>query len=414
MAGLIVRGNTYYAVFLSAGREMRVSTKVHVKPTAADGKMTARGLRRLAEAEANKIQAQRTTQASVAGALQNTAFSALAAGATPAEIAAAAKELLRMAGAGAVTVGEYAEQFAARTYTAASGGQKTRANRRASVNALFRAVPGWRQKSMSDITSAMAEDAVDKDLQFVSGSTVDRHVHDWSAMFNRAVREGLISSNPFKGLRLPDWALQEEVKRRAFTAEELAEVLRFPGEWPDMVRVCLMLGGKRLGDVGLLTWSQWDRDNSRLFLTTQKDNKRMTVPVITPLKKLLERRKALQGDVSPYVFPYAAARYYQSGNTHKLSNEFSSLLKKAGIGRAAGDKRAKCQRVQNEVCFHALRTTATTYLLDIGCPPPLVQLLVGHLDPDIEREHYYSPTAETKGNYLLKLADLLGEEAAEG
>lgn len=393
---------------------MRVSTKVHVKPTAADGKMTARGLRRLAEAEANKIQAQRTTQASVAGALQHTAFAALAAGATPAEIAEAAQELLRMAGVGAVTVGEYAEKFADMRYTAASGGQKTRANRRAGINALFRSVPGWRNKCLSDITQAMAEDAVDKDLQFVSGSTVDRHVQEWSAMFNRAVREGLVKSNPFKGLRLPNWATQEAVKRRAFTPAELAEVLKFPGEWPDMVRVCLMLGGKRLGDVGLLTWEQWDKEGSRLFLTTQKDNKRMTVPVITPLKNLLDRRRALQGDVSPYVFPYAAARFFQSGNTNKLSNEFSTMLKKAGIGRVATEKRAKCQRLQNEVCFHALRTTATTYLLDIGCPPPLVQLLVGHLDPDIEREHYYSPTAETKGNYLLKLADLLGEEVAEG
>jgi intergrase/recombinase len=55
-----------------------------------------------------------------------------------------------------------------------------------------------------------------------------------------------------------------------------------------------------------------------------------------------------------------------------------------------------------------LRTTATTFLLDVGCPPELVRYIVGHDDADVERRHYYRPTGETQQNYIKKLGELLG------
>ena len=82
-------------------------------------------------------------------------------------------------------------------------------------------------------------------------------------------------------------------------AKRLTEVL--PGEWPDMVRVCLYTGGQRLGDIAKLKWEQIDLEGGLIAMTALKTKRRMNKPIIAPLKSVLERRTA--SSVSEYVFP---------------------------------------------------------------------------------------------------------------
>jgi integrase len=257
----------------------------------------------------------------------------------------------------------------------------------------------------------MADDYIGRALDEVSGSTVHRRREVLSSMFNRAVAEKLIDENPFRSTRVPQWAMNEAREREPFEPREIQRILaELPGEWPDMVAVCLLLGGLRLSDVATLKWEKIDFERGLVQVKDQKNNKPRRKPLIKPLRNIFERRRKVGGEWSPYVFPYAQTRYAEAGDkTSKLSIEFGKLLQEHKIVSPPleDDRRAGTDRHFQPKTFHSLRTTSTTFLLDVGCPPELVRHIIGHDDPAIERAHYYKPTSETQQNYIEKLAELL-------
>ena len=390
MAWLIKRGNTWTACWLGAdGQEVRKSTRVHVSPEARDGGMSAKELKKLAERVAEGME-----QSSKGGVSLELALSAVRAAATGGE-------------ARVMTCGEFGE-----TFLTSRKEQKSFSNSKTAVESLWRLLPGSKDLPLNKLTPAMAEDYVRACLDEVSGSTIDRRVEVLSAMFNRAIKEKLVEENPFRGCRIPQWARNEAREREPFTREELRRILtELPGEWPDMAATCLLLGGLRLSDVATLRWAAVDFERGLVKVTDFKTNKPRLKPLIKPLRALLEKRKTAADGWSEYVFPYAQLRYAQAGDkSSKLSIEFGKLLTENKIvpPPPEDDRRAGKARKFQSKTFHSLRTTSTTFLLDVGCPPELVRHIVGHDDPAIERAHYYKPGSEVQQNYLTQLADLLG------
>lgn len=77
--------------------------------------------------------------------------------------------------------------------------------------------------------------------------------------FQKAVDSRLFQHNPFRKVGPGKQDREDKQQRIAFIIEEakrLTEVL--PGEWSDMVRVCLYTGGQRIGDIAKLKWEQID------------------------------------------------------------------------------------------------------------------------------------------------------------
>lgn len=392
MAWLIERGNYWTALWTgSDGKQVRRSTKVRIKPNEKDkaAGMSAKMLKQLAQRVADSMEA-----AAEGWATLDLALAAVRAAAVGAKA--------RM-----VTVGEFA-----RSFLLGRREQKSYNNSTVTINSLFRLLPGTEELPLGRFTPAMAEDYIGRALDEVSGSSVDRRLAVLSAMFNRAVREKLIEDNPFRGCRVPKWALNEAREREPFTREEIQRILaELPDEWPDMVAVCLLLGGLRLSDVATLRWKAIDFERGLVQVTDQKTNKPRRKPLIKPLRAILERRKQHAEGWSDYVFPYAQLRYAQAGDkSSKLSIEFGKLLQERGIVAPAPEderKAGKARRFQSKT-FHSLRTTSTTFLLDAGCPPELVRHIVGHDDPAIERAHYYKPGSEVQGDYMRQLAEFMG------
>lgn len=390
MAWLIRRGNTWTACWLGPdGKEVRKSTRVHVSPEARDKGMSAKQLKTLAERVAEGMEGSAKSGLSL-----ELALAAVRAAAVGAESAG-------------VTLGGYGAKFLTERRA-----QKSFNNTKTAVESLWRLMPGCKDLPMGRFTAAMAEDYVVAALDEVGGSTVDRRLEVLGAMFNRAVRERVIEVNPWRGIRVPKWALNEAREREPFTREELRRILsELPGEWPDMVACCLLLGGARLSDVATLQWESIDWDNKLVKITTQKNNKGQRKPLIKPLYNILRRRQKGGGAWSAYVFPYAQVRYAEAGDkSSKLSIEFNKLLQERNIvAPPEEDKRkaGKARRWQPKT-FHSLRTTATTFLLDVGCPAELTRHIIGHDDPAIERAHYYKPGSEVQGEYMRKLAELMG------
>ena len=258
---------------------------------------------------------------------------------------------------------------------------------------------------LTAVNKGMAKDFVERELERVSAGTVIRYVSTLSGAFNVAVDRELIPRNPFRGV-MPSKADHQAEKqlRGAFTLDEVKRLLAvMPGEWPDMVRVCLYTGGQRLGDIASLKWDQIDLEHSFLFMTTQKSRRRMNKPIIDPLREVLERRLACR--VNEFVFPLAAMKHAQAGGrSDKLSTEFTSLLRRHGIvedepTEAKGDRHKLASK-----SFHSLRATAVTVLRLAGVSPDLCRFIVGHDSEEIERV-YFRPDAADVHDAMSRIAD---------
>lgn len=392
MAGLIKRKNTWFAVWWLNGHQVRKSTRVHVIPTPSDGNMNARALKKLAQTTADAM------ESGSKGALsQQAALAAV------------------RAAFGANEQEETLEGWA-RHWLSTQRSKKSFAVCRKAIERFLELLPEAVGLPLRAVTPAMVDDWGKRLLDHVSGSTVDRDAAEVSAMFNRAVAERIIDTNPARGFRLPVWARAEKQEREIFTLEQLRVIFeKFPGEWPDIVAVTLLLGGVRLGDVVALKWEQVRWDLGLVMVTAAKTNRGMSKPLIPALKRILEKRRndGLMGGMG-YVFPYAAARVAQAGGkTSKLSIEFGKLLEEHGLRQTkrqrveSGEKR-RVGVMQAVLSFHSLRGTAVTFLLDGGVPPEMVRLLVGHDSPEIERIHYYKPTAERQAEAMAALGSSLG------
>lgn len=253
------------------------------------------------------------------------------------------------------------------------------------------------------VTEAQAKRFMNRYLELLSSKTVSIYLYGLNAAFQQAVNERLFPYNPFKGVRPSKIDRADAAERRAFTVEEaqrLTEVL--PGEWPDMVRVCLYTGGQRLGDIATLQWKQIDMAGGIIAMTTQKTKRRMNKPIIAPLKEVLERRHACRA--SDYVFPVAAMRHAQADHTSsKLSIEFNGLLKKFGfIEKDPPAVKGKRRRLA-PLSFHSLRATAVTVLRLAGVPADLCRFIVGH-DSEVIERIYFRPDDEVIAEAMEKLA----------
>lgn len=244
------------------------------------------------------------------------------------------------------------------------------------------------------VTNQHARDFMDRELERVSSGTVGIYLANLKTAFQKAVDSRMITYTPFSKIRPGKQDREDKQQRRAFTMEEakrLTEVL--PGEWPDMVRVSLYTGGLRLGDIAKLKWEQIDLEGGLIAMTTQKTKRRTNKPIISPLKSVLERRKT--SSVSKYVFPMAAMRHTQAGNTcGKLSMDLHELLKQHGfIENIDKSSLQGNRRQQAELSFHSLRATAVTALRLAGVPSDLCRFIVGHDSEEIERVYFRPDTA---------------------
>lgn len=264
-----------------------------------------------------------------------------------------------------------------------------------------------RDMVLSAVGKGMALDFVQQEMERVSPGTVIRYVATLSGAFNAALDRELIPRNPFRGVK-PTKAEYESEKqeRAAFTMDEVKTIFdRFPGEWPDMVRVCLYTGGQRLGDIATMKWEQINLDGGLISMRTEKTKRRMNKPLIAPLKKIMEGR--MEGRINEFVFPLAAMKHAQAGGkSGKLSQEFTDLLRQHGVIAPKTEERNGDRRQLAEKSFHSLRATAVTVLRLAGVPADLCRYIVGHDSEEIERV-YFRPDSADVQSAMDKIADEL-------
>lgn len=264
--------------------------------------------------------------------------------------------------------------------------------------------------SLSGVSKGLVDDFVKMELERVSAGTVTRYVATLSGAFSLAVDKEFIVRNPFHGAKPSMSQRRKDVQaKEAFSLDEVQRMLReFPGEWPDMIRVCLYTGGQRLGDVATLRWEQINLDGGLIAMTAQKTKRRMNKPIISQLRAVLERRKEWR--VNEFVFPLAAMRFAQAGDrSAKLSIDFTALLRKHGFVRDDQEEKVGDRRRVSVKSFHSLRATAVTVLRLAGVPADVCRFIVGHDSEEIERV-YFRPDEAVIKDALSKLSDGLSKK----
>jgi integrase len=194
-----------------------------------------------------------------------------------------------------------------------------------------------------------------------SPATVNRYRSLLSALFNRAVSDGILAKNPVSGIKpLPE--LNE--RTRWLEGDELARFLAALNETPQNARNCILvmlLTGIRRGNVMRMRWDEISDTGGHLLWTIPrtKAQTKQVVPLNPEVVRVLEAQKVLREVSNPYVFPGR----HKGQPLSTVQQAWSNTIKKANI---------------LDIRLHDLRHTYASHLVAGGVPLFNVSKLLGH------------------------------------
>lgn len=258
------------------------------------------------------------------------------------------------------------------------------------------------------VTSAHVAAWRDRASAKASPRTANNKLKIVRVLFQSAWRDGLISENPAAKVSALRTA---QGKRRAFTLSELKQILKAANnEWRGMILFGLYTG-QRLKDIASLTWANIDMEGDELRLSTSKTDRQQIIPLASPLKAYLSELPSSDLTGTP-LFPGAYRIVNANANVSMLSRQFRELLVNAGLAKADPANHAakgigrNVARERNDVSFHSLRHTATSWLKAAGVSEAVARDIVGHDSAEVSR-NYTHVDETTKRAAIDKLPAVL-------
>lgn len=177
-----------------------------------------------------------------------------------------------------------------------------------------------------------------------------------------------------------------ETSRREFRPAEWQALLAvLHGEWKAMVLLSLNAGGQRLNDVAELRHKHIDLAERAAHFIARKTGRVVSVPLIPATLDALAELDS-SDDPEAFVFPGVAALARTS-----RSNQFRTILASVGLARPVSHSRKAGpetkSRAANELSFHSLRHTATSWLKSAGVSDGIVRAIVGHESAAVSRRY---------------------------
>lgn len=226
-------------------------------------------------------------------------------------------------------------------------------------------LPHFRDKLLDQIKKSDVHSIIFSKIIGVSDETRRSILKQIKRIFNMAVEEGLITSNPAVGIKVK----VAEKKKVCLNHEEIKILLHnaFNKSHPyyEAWAVAVMTG-MRSGELHALLWSDIDFENNYVSVNKSWSSKNGTgptkssltrsVPISGSLKKLLSEIKLKSK--GPFVLP--RLKSWDQGDQAEVIRDF---CKEIGI---------------TEIGFHDLRATFITQLLIKDVPLAKVMKIVGH------------------------------------
>ena len=220
-----------------------------------------------------------------------------------------------------------------------------------------------------------------------AGKTVLAYMKDAGAVYRAAIREGLVSFNPFTALEAIDTS--DSLDRKPFTSQEVAALMEAAPspEWCGLNLVAAFTG-LRLGDAARLSWASVDLETKRITLIpskTKRKKREVRIPIQPDLLAFFESVPIRSNKPDAPVFTQLSQ--VAIGSRAGLSQTFNKIMATANVDRgkpsrppAEDGKRVQSGvgRVTYERGFHSLRHTFTSWLRNAGVSEEDRMALTGH------------------------------------
>ena len=251
---------------------------------------------------------------------------------------------------------------------------------RSTVDLFLEALGSRADVPLSAINARDFESFRDRRLREVSASTVTDDLKILRTAFNRARRQGAITTNPCEAVDFPKVQQQE---REPFTPEEVSLLLKKAApEWQTMILLGF-LAGLRLGDAASFVWESVDFEKGTITFKAQKTGRTETIPMHPKLESHLRKLAGGKQSSGP-VSPGLAAQTI--GGRSGLSRQFLDICEAAGLGGAPEGERLEGKRRRfSAKSFHSLRHGFVSAMAAGGVSPELRMKLSGHTSEDIHR-----------------------------
>lgn len=227
----------------------------------------------------------------------------------------------------------------------------------------------------------------------ISPATINRELTIMKHMYTMAVKEWeWCRDNPVKRVSMEK---ESPPRDRWLTYEEEKKLLEACPVWLREIVTFALNTGMRQGEILSLTWKDVNLFKGIAILQETKNGERRAIPLNRTVWDLLKEKSRVRYLASDYVFTNEADTKMDGGN---LRTDFMKVLKKAAI---------------KEFCFHDLRHTFATRLVQKGIDLYKVQKLLGHKDnKTTQRYAHHYPESLRDGVNALDTADL-GDQLAQ-
>lgn len=219
-----------------------------------------------------------------------------------------------------------------------------------------------------------------------------------------------IIENPFAELKpLP----KDAQARDAYTPEELKKIGAYAEGWVYSICLTAISTGLRKGDICMLKKENVDMQNRILTVKTRKTGVNVEIPILPGLYRHLQEMFLAEPD-SPYVFPELAEMYSKLSTQQAISAGVKKLLHKVGIEDTEKTVEGYARKVSTKD-IHSFRHTFV-YMASIhGIPLPVVQSIVGHLNPEMTKHYMDHAGRDARLAYMKQLPSYItgGEEPKE-
>ena len=216
----------------------------------------------------------------------------------------------------------------------------------------------------------------------LSPATRNRHLVMLRALFNRAIKWGLLGTNPTAGIG----RLRETGARTRFLdQDEIKVLLEAANDRFHPILITALHTGMRRGEILRLQWPDVDLKNRTITIQESKSGKKRMIPIDGTLcTTLLALPSRFQ---KGYVFP--SPRKENAPYTD-INHTFRRIADKANI---------------ENVRFHDLRHTFASHLVMNGVDIRTVQELLGHANVTMTmRYSHLSPVHRTRAVQILDTA----------
>lgn len=256
-------------------------------------------------------------------------------------------------------------------------------------------------KKISAVSSIHAQEWIN---ELRSGDGANATKNDFLAtlkmIFATLGKDYGIIENPFGEIKnLP----KNKIPREAFTPDELRMIGEKATGWIYSLCLTAISTGLREGDICMLHKTSVNLSTGWISIPrTRKTGIDVDIPLLPGLRRHIT--DAMQGNDTEFVFPELAEMYMNKRNV--IGTKIKEFFEEIGISGS----RKTVTGYKNTLSMkdvHSFRHTFIYLAACHGIPFPIVQGIVGHMNPEMTKHYMDHAGRDAKRQYLQQLPDYL-------